>query len=460
LPIDTALLKPGLRLAVGLSGGADSVALMRALAQRAGVLGLVLHVAHLHHGLRDAEADVDLEFVRTLAAQLSIPFHEARVDTRNEARKSGESIEEAARRLRYNWFRQLMASGEVDAVATAHTLDDQAETVLAKFLRGAWTEGLGGIHPVLEFPEGRILRPLLAATRVEVEAYLRSLGQAWREDSSNSDPAYTRNRIRHELLPLLEAWNPRLRTHLAHMAELARDDEAAWQAEMARLAPQLLLPGRPVRGGGRAAGGGVAIDVTRLAALNPAVQRRILRFAVEQLGAALDFQSTEALLNLALTGKAGQKRELLQGVKAERTPRELRLIVGEPVGIKGSEAAPGAEYSEAIPGEIAAPAFGLRLSIQFSGTGARAELPADQIQVAKLRNWRPGDRVRLRHSSGPRKVKEVLERLRVTGSRRTVWPVLEVSGKIAWMQGVEVEPEQGIEVVATTLDEGHGAAGV
>src|ERR1039457_4163207 len=198
LPIDTTLLKPGLRLAVGLSGGADSVGLLRGLKERSGELGLVLHAAHLHHGLRGAEADGDLEFARRLAAELGLPFHEVRVDTAAEARakpeqsKSGgetgkaqESIEEAARRLRYGWFRQLLASGEVEAVATAHTRDDQAETVLAKFLRGAWTEGLSGIHPAVEFPEGRILRPLLGATRAEVEAYLNSLGQGWREDSSN-----------------------------------------------------------------------------------------------------------------------------------------------------------------------------------------------------------------------------------------------------------------------------------
>src|ERR1039457_4371462 len=189
LPIDTTLLKPGLRLAVGLSGGADSVALMRALKDLAGELGLVLHAAHLHHGLRDGEADGDLEFARALAAQLSLPFHEARVDTRDEARENGESIEEAGRRLRYGWVRELMGSGEAGAGATAHTLDDQAETVLAKFLRGAWTEGLSGIHQVVEFPEGRILRPLLGATRVEVEAYLRSVGQVWREDSSNAESA-------------------------------------------------------------------------------------------------------------------------------------------------------------------------------------------------------------------------------------------------------------------------------
>ncbi len=455
LPIDTSLLKPGLRLAVGLSGGADSVALVCALAGRGAELGMVVHAAHLHHGLRGAEADADLAFARELAAALHLPFHEAQVDAAAEAAAQGETIEEAARRLRYGWFRQLLASGEVDAVATAHTRDDQAETVLAKFLRGAWTEGLSGIHPVIEFPEGRILRPLLAATRAEVEAYLNELGQSWREDSSNRHLTYTRNRIRHELLPLLEGWNPRLREHLEQMAALARDEEAWWQAELARLAPSLLLPGRPVRGGGRAGGDdpSLSIDVTRLAALPPALQRRLVRHAAEQLGAAPDFVSTEALRALALSGRAGQKRELAQGLRAERTPRELRLAVG-PVsaGIAGAaKAVP--EYTVAIPGEVVAPVFGLRLRIDVSPLAKLATGPATgHAPAATLRNWRPGDRVTLRHSGGPRKVKEVLERLRVTGTSRAVWPVLEMEGRIVWMRGVELEPEPGIGVVATTLD--------
>jgi tRNA(Ile)-lysidine synthase len=208
LPIDISLLKPGLRLAVGLSGGADSVALLRALDRRSKDLGLVLHAAHLHHGLRGEEADADLAFARALAAELDLPFHEARVDAGATAKDNAETIEEAARRLRYGWFRQLMASGEVEAVATAHTRDDQAETVLAKFLRGAWTEGLSGIHPVVEFPEGRILRPLLATTRTEVEAYLGVLGQCWREDSSNRHLTFTRNRIRHELAAAVGGLEP------------------------------------------------------------------------------------------------------------------------------------------------------------------------------------------------------------------------------------------------------------
>ncbi len=454
--MDTTLLRPGLRLGVGLSGGADSVALLRALKERSGELGLVLHAAHLHHGLRGAEADGDLAFSRALAAELGLVFHEARVEVAVEAGKSGESIEEAARRLRYGWFRQLMASGEVEAVATAHTLDDQAETVLGKVLRGAWTEGLGGIHPAVEYPEGRILRPLLGAARGEVVAYLHALGQSWREDSSNRDPAYTRNRIRHELLPVLESWNPRLREHLAQMAALARDEEAWWQGELARLTQGILLSGRPVRGGGRTASDEAALDATRLATLAPALQRRLLRHAASLLGAALDFASTETLRTLALPGHSGQKRELAQGLRAERTPREMLLTVGAisaAIGPGSAEAVP--EYTVTIPGEIAAPAFGLRLRID-------ASLPADGQPpgagqalsglTGRLRNWRPGDRVRLRHSSGPRKVKEVLERMRVMGTARSVWPVLEVGGRIVWMKGVELEPEPGMVLVAATLE--------
>jgi len=448
-PLDATLLKPGLRLAVGVSGGADSVALLRALHQQSGSLGLVLHVAHLHHGLRGEEADADVAFVRALAAELGLPFHEARVDTPSEAESAGESIEEAARRLRYGWFRQLMAEGAVEAVATAHTRDDQAETVCAKFLRGAWTEGLGGIHPQVEFAEGRILRLLLGATRAEVETYLSALGQSWREDSSNRQLTFTRNRIRHELLPLLEGWNPRLREHLAQMAELARDEEAWWQCELTRLAPQILLAGKPVRGGGRASADGLAVDVVRLAALAPALQRRLLRHAAERLGASLDFPSTEALRTLALQGRAGQRRVLAGGLQGERTPRELRMTV-EPASA-AETGAPIREYTALIPGEILALAFGIRLRIDAPPSAASQPQPAP---TARLRNWKPGDRVRLRYSGGPRKVKEVLERLRVTGTSRALWPVLEVGGRIVWMKGVELEPEpeQGIVVVAADLD--------
>ena len=511
LTIETSLLKPGLRLAVGLSGGADSVALLRVLAERSRELGLVLHAAHLHHGLRGAEADADREFCRELAQSLEVPFHESQVDTGEAALadpgtgKAAETIEEAARRLRYGWFRELMASGVVDAVATAHTRDDQAETVLAKFLRGAWTEGLSGIHPVVQFIEGRILRPLLGASRAEIEAYLGRLGQGWREDSSNRHLSFTRNRIRHELLPVLENWNPRLREHLVQMAELARDEEAWWRAELERLGPKLILPGRPVRGGGRAAGDGLAIEVARLEELPAAVQRRVLRYAAGKLGAAPDFDSTEALRELALAGRAGKKCELAQGLRGERTHRELRLTVG--VGVDRSVAVAAAAYTVEIPGEIVAQEWGIRVRIAlpaqreddekhtagakalsyFDGFSARLKScpvtkqdaervfpqpveschdkagasETSSVSGAVLRAWKAGDRVRLRHSGGPRKVKEVLERLRVYGSARARWPVVELNGRIVWMQGVELEPEPGVVVSVSPLDEpGSGASKV
>ncbi|HEX4320838.1 MAG TPA: tRNA lysidine(34) synthetase TilS [Acidobacteriaceae bacterium] len=441
LPLDTSMLNPGLRLAVGLSGGADSVALLRVLAARASEFGIVLHAAHLHHGLRGAEADADREFAASLAQSLGIPFHTHQVDTAAESAKnqlsgkSAESIEEAARRLRYAWFRELMTSVPLDAVATAHTLDDQAETVLGKFLRGAWTEGLSGIHPVVNFPEGRIVRPLLPATRAQVEAYLNNLGQSWREDSSNRDPAYTRNRLRHQLLPELEQWNPRIREHLANMAELARDEETYWDTEIARFAPQILLTGRPVRGGGRAgsAEAAIAIDIVRLAAYPAALQRRLLRHAAATLGVSLSFDATESLYKLAAQGRSGQRLALPGPLTAERTPRELRL---SPQSSPASSSEKSPEIPLPIPGE--ASAFGWR----FYATAANSHSPAT------IRNWRAGDRVTLRYSSGPRKVKEVLERLKVSGEARTSWPVVEWQGQILWMQGAELQPIPEIAISA------------
>ena len=410
----------------------------------------MLHAAHLHHGLRGAEADGDRDLAANLAEVLGVRFHTHQVDIAAEAAAQGESIEEAARRLRYAWFRALMAEGVVDAVATAHTLDDQAETVLGKFLRGAWTEGFSGIFPVVDFPEGRILRPLLGVTRGQVEAYLVQIGQVWRDDSSNLDPAYTRNRLRRELLPELERWNPRIREHLANLSELARDEEAWWQGEISRLAPQMLLAGRPVRGGGRASGeAGVALDVIRLGGQPLAAQRRLLRYAAGQLGVSLDFTAVESLRRLAAEGRAGQRLALSGPLTAERTPRELRLVPGTP---EKPSVANQALVELPVPGE--AEAFGWRFRAEAGPTAGQltgqsasqsAGQPAGQ---ATIRVWRAGDRVTLRYSSGPRKVKEVLERLKVSGSERLAWPVIEWQGKIVWMQGAELEPGMGVRFSA------------
>jgi tRNA(Ile)-lysidine synthase len=327
--LDRQMLKPGMRLAVAVSGGADSVALFRCLLDAAPEIGFVLSVAHLHHGIRGAEADEDARFVAQLASKHSIVLHLHDVDTPAAAQTNRETLEEAARNLRYAWFQQLLESGEADAVATAHTLDDQAETVLHKLLRGAWTEGLSAIHPVITYQRGQILRPFLGARRASIEAWLKEIGQEWREDATNRDVAYTRNRIRHELLPALESYNPQVRTQLANLATLARDEDAWWQAEIARIAPPLLLPGKPVRGGGRSASthpeeASMALEIERLPR-SIAVRRRLLRAAARQLGATLNFEQTERLV--AMLSPGGSRRQTLTAnLSAERSPRELRLI--------------------------------------------------------------------------------------------------------------------------------------
>jgi tRNA(Ile)-lysidine synthase len=435
------LFRPGQRIVVAVSGGADSVALLRRLLEERSRLGVVLSVAHVHHGIRGAEADEDAAFVASLAAAYDLPFRLHRADAPAAAATLHETLEEAARNLRYAFFREFITTGSADAVATAHTLDDQAETVLYKLLRGAWTEGLSGIHPVLSVEPGSILRPFLENSRATIEAWLREIQQPWREDASNQDMAHTRNRIRSQLLPLLRTFNPQIAAQLARLASISAGEEAYWQGEMRRLLPHLLLPGRPARGGGRSASTHpeeetVAIEQVRLHDLHPAVARRVVRAAALSVGSRLNFEQTEQLLDMA-ESRPG-KFELPGGVTVERSLRELRLTRTSASGAtRGATCDHGPVYGFPIPGEIRAPEYGLCLR------GERAQA-APASAGAILRCWKPGDRVTLTHSRGPKKVAEVLDRLHVVGGARKNWPVVEWEGRIVWMRGVEVEAPEFI----------------
>lgn len=434
--IDRRRLRAGTRVAVAVSGGADSVALLRALALAAPEIGLVLSVAHVHHGLRGADADKDAEFAAELAEHLGFPFLRHDVDTPAVARVEKQTLEEAGRGLRYAWFRKLLAEGRADAVATAHTLDDQAETVAQRLLRGAWTEGLGGIHPVVTCAHGKILRPFLGVRRAEIEAWLRALGQGWREDATNADTTFTRNRIRHELLPRLTEFNPRIAEQLAHLAKIARDEEAWWEAELARLLPGLVLPGKPVRGGGRAVSthpdeGSVGMELERLRGLAPAVRRRVLRAAAQQLGCALNFEQTERLMGMCAgepDAAGAKKQELAAELRAERTARELRLVRED------AQAAAAECFELAIPGEVT----GLGVTVRATLTG---EANGAAVPAAVLRTPKAGDRVQIAHSRGPKPLKEIFERMGVAAEERKMWPVVEWQGRIVWMRGVRVEFE-------------------
>lgn len=458
LAMDRTGLRAGMRVAVAVSGGADSVALLLAMLDVAREMGVVLSVVHVHHGIRGVAADEDAAFVKALAAEHGLTLHLREVLTPAHAEEHGETLEEAARNLRYGVFRELLEAGLADAVLTAHTLDDQAETVLLKLIRGAWTEGLSGIHPVVKCARGVILRPMLGVRRAEIEAWLRELGQPWREDATNADTAFARNRVRHELLPALATYNPQIGVGLAHVAELAREEEAHWQREMDRLLPTLLLPGRAVRGGGRAVAtqpgaASVGMELERLRALDSAVRRRVLRAAARGLGVSLNFEAVARLMAMmeAEGGKVPARREQLTArLWAERTPRELRLVLAGLEAGSGSgsgsglDAGAGSDAGAAgkleaveigIPGEVEAAAYGLRVTAALrDGSGAG-------LEPLVLRTPRAGDRVRLRYTSGKKSIKDVFARLRLDGSRRGEWPLIAWRDEIVWMQDVEVEPD-------------------
>ena len=216
------LAVPGDRLGVGVSGGADSVALLRLLHGLQDELGIRLAVLHFQHGLRGEESAGDEAFTAELAGRLGLEFFREEEDVAAWAKSHRLNLEEAGRQLRTGFFERMVQEARVTRVATAHTADDQAETVLAHLVRGTGLAGLAGIYPAA----GRVVRPLLEVRRAELRAWLTAIGQAWREDSTNVDTARLRARLRRDLLPLLEReFQPNIVGQLCRLAELAREEE-------------------------------------------------------------------------------------------------------------------------------------------------------------------------------------------------------------------------------------------
>jgi tRNA(Ile)-lysidine synthase len=268
------------------------VALLRLMLELRQELGIVLSALHFNHKLRGEESDADERFVADLARRHRLDLRCDQGDVQAHAAEKHLSLEAAARKMRYEYFVRLLQAGELNRVATAHTLDDQAETVLMRVVRGAGTRGLAGIYPQLSVASSQfsvsIIRPLLGIRRSELEAYLREAGQEWREDSSNRDLRHTRNRVRHGILPRLERnLNPAVREALAETAEIARAEEGYWESEVARVLPQVW------RGG--------ALNREILAKLPLSLRRRVIRAAAESLDLRLEFRHVEGIVEIGAT---------------------------------------------------------------------------------------------------------------------------------------------------------------
>jgi tRNA(Ile)-lysidine synthase len=461
------MLEAGDRVGVGVSGGSDSVALLRILQEVSGRLGILLAVLHFNHGLRGADSDGDEQFAASLASRLQLPFFCGREDVGGVARERHWNLEEAGRRLRYGFFAALVAEGRVDRVAVAHTADDQAETVLARVLRGTGTAGLASIYPV----NGHVVRPLLEVRRAELREYLCNLGQEWREDASNQDQSRLRARLRHQVLPILEREiQPAVVRHLGRLAAISREDEAFWRA-LTRGRLDALVERE---------GGELRIRCTDL--LDPfakapapfdnlggearlAVTRRLVRGIVEELrGHCRQWTAdhVKRVVDFAVEGSSGSRIEL-PGVIVERSFEWLRFSAARQQrkgSVATSSAANSADSGAFLrvvqlgnPGEstvVAVPEIGRRFHLKVvdwhlwrSDTNLdKAALDRDLLDSPLvLRNWHPGDSFRPKGRRTSRKLKQFLRMNRVAVSDREGWPVLTSANMLVWTRGLPVAAE-------------------
>ena len=331
---------PGETVLAAFSGGPDSTALLHALWRLRGRLECKLCACHVHHGLRGEEADLDARHAAEFAASLGVPFVEKRGDVRAAARARKLSLETAAREVRYALLEEAAEAVGAQRIATGHTADDQAETVVMNLLRGAGPAGLSGMPAV----RGKVVRPLLGLSRAEVAAYCAAEGLGYRVDRSNAEMEFTRNRIRHEVMPALLKVQPSAVEALCRLAEIMRaENELA--AEAAEEALGQVATQR--RSGSTASS--LGLSLAAFGQLPEALRRRVLRAAIARVKGDerdLVLERIEALMELAEAGRAGSVVELPGGVRAER--RYGEVLIGR--GRRGA-AAPTGEWPLPVPGE-------------------------------------------------------------------------------------------------------------
>jgi tRNA(Ile)-lysidine synthase len=437
---------------VAVSGGADSILLLYFMEQLSHDIGLHLAAVHFNHHLRGPESAADEQFVRERAESLRKEFICGQADVAKVARERHGNVEATARELRYRFFFSLVNQGRVDKVVTAHTANDQAETVLMRLLRGSGAKGLGGIYPVLE---GKVARPFLNLTRAEIHSELSRRQLGFRVDASNRDTRFLRNKVRAELLPVLERdYNPSIVSLLSELADRARDDEAylerqAWERSQA----WRIREGRNEK-----------IPVSAFARFPSSIGRRVLRQMIAAAGGHLrgfTHSHVEALRRLAVDGRSGRSLVLPRGLAARK---EFDWVI---LGVAERETRNGYCYLVEVPGETRIPELGLTFLFRivnsgrsrkgYNGTeGPRVDLSKVRGEL-RMRNWQSGDSFRPVGSRKVRKVKEFFQERRVPLGQRRLWPVLECGKSVIWVRGfppdVRVAVSPATEHVVAIVEE-------
>lgn len=423
------LFRPGDTLIVALSGGADSTALLDLLGRLPG-FDLRLVAAHLNHCLRGVESDGDEEFCRRLADDHGVPIEILRVDVKQFAATGGLNLEDAGRRARIAFLEQMREKYCATAIVTAHHGDDQAETVLMRLLRGSGMTGLSGMQ--YRNRRGHI-RPLLDVTRAEIERYLAELGLAWREDASNRDLDFLRNRIRHELLPLLEQYNPAIRRTLTATAALLSYENALLDS-LAEQAFETCWHSSH--------DSSLVCGIAEFKEHPPALQRRMLRHACLRLAGNLEgftHGHMESVRQLTDSLRPNARITLPQGIGAMREYDNIVLRLDQ------QEAAVIAEDVIILaPGSYHLP-WGGTLEVEICvGPVDFNQMPADVtcFDMARtpfpwrVRCFRAGDRIVPFGMTGRKKVKDVFIDRKIPLPDRRRIPLVFCGDELIWIAGV------------------------
>jgi len=307
------LLKKGDSVLIAISGGADSVCLTYILWQLKKKYGLDIRLIHFRHGLRSKKReDKEEKLIRNLAKGFGLPLNVKKINVSEYAKKNKLTIEEAGRNLRYQSLIDSAIKNNFDKIATGHNLDDQAETVLFNLLRGSGLPGLRGI-PVIRQEKGvGIIRPLLGISRKEILQYAEERNLPFSVDETNISFSYTRNRIRYELLPLLEKYNPRIKEHLAHLAEIVREEEVKKEEKVKKIIPRLIIH----------RGKKIILDLKKFLCYNEISQDRIIDYLLESWGRK-SFVHFTALKELITEKKTGKSIDLGRGWRAEKVDSKI-----------------------------------------------------------------------------------------------------------------------------------------
>jgi tRNA(Ile)-lysidine synthase len=422
------MLKAGDHVLAAVSGGADSMALLVCLSHLVPRLNIILTAAHLNHGIRGIEADEDEIFIRNYCDQWSIPFIAESAEIKNRAITTKQNLEDLARRVRYEFLRRTAAKIGAAKIAVGHNLDDQAETVLMRLLRGSGIQGMASIYPVID---NTVIRPLLECTRAEILEFLADRKIPFREDSSNLDPRYSRNRVRKELIPYLrKCFNPHLLHVLAREAEISREIWQYLDAQAKSAFKSIQVPAR----------NGISLDAKRLHELHPGFQKLVLRQALKECRESLKsitWDHITGMIGLCGPEKSGCRLELPGGYIALRQFGELWLLEND------LPQAPQFKYLLSVPGHCVIPQSGMEISAEF-GPFPELECPSGPpLSMAYIESGLvPYELIVRSRASGDRygglkhkKVKKLLIDSRIPSPERSMLPMVATQDCVLWIPG-------------------------